>query len=425
MPLIIFSQSAIYQYWFSNMNGINSGKDLFIPPLSVQKEADEYVIGSVELGEFYQFPEIAVTVIQLLREQLDFAEIAQKVQASSGEEVDIEDFVELLLSLNLAYPADEEYRYHEQVNDQTVPAREIKISISQTAAQLLTSWPFRIVYAAVVLYAFYLMGSNSDYAVNPTALLFYNNFTITLVSLLLLYVVTTALHEAGHMISAARLGINSTLSVSNRLWNIVLEADISGIVSLPKHKRYLPLLGGMLVDIFNISLLTILIKFLIEAQVNPYLIQLCQALILQLIITIIWQFNLFLRTDIYYLLSTISSYPNLDMEARIYIKQWLTQLKNSVKLTTSESQNNEPYDFHNLRFLQYFTAIWIIGRSLSVVFLVAVIIPTLYGYFQSAFSATETGKSSFLDLILFAVISAGLLGAGFYMWFKQKHMPTS
>jgi len=99
MPLIIFSQSAIYQYWFSNMNGINSGKDLFIPPLSVQKEADEYVIGSVELGEFYQFPEIAVTVIQLLREQLDFAEIAQKVQASSGEEVDIEDFRSIWLTL--------------------------------------------------------------------------------------------------------------------------------------------------------------------------------------------------------------------------------------------------------------------------------------------------------------------------------------
>lgn len=406
------------------MTGISSGKDLFIPPLSIQKEADEFVIGSVELGDFYQFPETAVTVIQLLREQLDFSDIAQQIKESTGEEVDINDFAELLISLNLAFPATEEHRYHELVNNKPAPAREVQISISQKTAQRLTSWPFRILYTAVVLYAFYLMGSNSDYAVNPGALLFYNNFTLTLVSLLLLYVVTTALHEAGHMISSARLGINSTLSVSNRLWNIVLEADISGIVSLPKQKRYLPLLGGILVDIFNISLLTILIKFLVEAQVNPYIIQLCQALILQLIITIIWQFNLFLRTDIYYLLSTISSYPNLDSEARIYIKQSLTWLKNRILPGTSKSHSDEPYRFHNLRFLKYFTAIWIIGRILSVAFLITVIIPTLYGYFQSAFSASETGTSSFIDLILFATISAALLGTGFYMWFKQKHMPT-
>ena len=62
-------------------------------------------------------------------------------------------------------------------------------------------------------------------------------------SLSLLQVV---LHETAHMLAAARHGIKPKYGIGNRLWTIVAEPDLTGILTLPKSQRYFPMLAGLL-----------------------------------------------------------------------------------------------------------------------------------------------------------------------------------
>ena len=110
------------------------------------------------------------------------------------------------------------------------------------------------------------------------------------------------------MLAAARHGIKSKYGLGNRLWNIVAESDITGILTLPKSKRYFPMVAGVLVDIFSISVTTILIQNLLQHNARPFVIQVCQAVVLENVIAIAWQFNIFVKTDVYYIICNYLSY---------------------------------------------------------------------------------------------------------------------
>jgi hypothetical protein len=39
----------------------------FVIPLSVQKDGDDYLVGNAEMGDFYQFPEQGVKILNMLK----------------------------------------------------------------------------------------------------------------------------------------------------------------------------------------------------------------------------------------------------------------------------------------------------------------------------------------------------------------------
>jgi hypothetical protein len=375
-------------------------------PLSIQPEGEDFLVGNQDLQEYYQFPQEGVRVIRLLQQGATVGE----VKRAFGDAVDIDDFLNLLLAARFIHAP-----------DAAPPAaatgdRRWRFAVPARVAGLFFSWPAWAVYGAVLAYAAIAALADPRLRINPTALYLQDHFTLSLLALLVLHSCATGLHELGHMMAAASRGVASRLGWGNRLWNIVAEADLSGLHALPRKSRYLPLMAGMLVDVLNIALITLLIKLLINTGSSPFIINIFQALILQILITLSWQFNVFLKTDVYYVLCTYCNYPNLDSQARVYLREKLYQLS----LGRAGAPGHT--DYYHLPTLRAFAAVWVAGRVASLAFLFLVVIPTLLRYGKDAWQALGSAASadSQWDASLFFILSATLLAAGLIVWLRGR-----
>src|SRR6202044_958767 len=66
------------------------------------------------------------------------------------------------------------------------------------------------------------------------------------------------LHESFPAVAGRRLGLKSSLSIGRRLYYVVFLTNLDGLVTVPRRKRYLPMLAGMLADVLVASILTLI-----------------------------------------------------------------------------------------------------------------------------------------------------------------------
>ncbi len=392
-------------------------KQYYVIPLSIQKEADSYVVGNSDLGDFYQFPELGVRILQMLRSGDTAAEIKSRLAAEDPETIDVDDFLSKLVAIEFIHPESQRKIIQDRLQVTAKDSRRT-LNVAPDVARAIFSIPLLVCYLAVVLYASLDALQNPHLRVNVNAFYTETNKTPLLVILLVLSMLHTVMHELGHMLAAARQGIKSKYGISNRLWSIVAESDLTGILTLPKSKRYLPMLAGLLVDILVVSLLTVLLDALFRHGARPFAIQVVQVLVLEILITMAWQFNVFVKTDIYFVVCNYFSYPDLDRDARTY-------LGHIVHRTTFGrfGSRASPQVFKHLTVLRAFSAIWLFGRILSLCVLFGVFLPTMWQYISAA-SKLLSGPSASVwmacDTILYVTMTLTMLGAGMYMWLKNR-----
>jgi hypothetical protein len=113
------------------------------------------------------------------------------------------------------------------------------------------------------------------------------------------------LHEGYHVLAGRRLGLPSRLRLSNRLTYVVAETQMNGVLSVPRRSRYLPFLAGMLCDAVALGLLGLVADVMREADGSFSLTgRVCLALAFTVGTRLAWQFQLYLRTDLYYVFAT-------------------------------------------------------------------------------------------------------------------------
>jgi putative peptide zinc metalloprotease protein len=398
------------------MNAIHS-QSYFVIPLSIQKDDDIYLIGNADIGDFYQFPELGLRILEMLRSGAPVSAIKARLAADSTELFDIDGFVEQLKDIGFVYPYEEKERFIEAINATGTDGQRI-FDVDPRLAKAIFSLPTLLIYLIIVGYAALGMLVNPELRLNWSAFYTDTNRTLLLLSVFLLSLVNVVMHECGHMLAIARHGLKSKYGLSNRLWVIVAESDLTGTMALPKSQRYLPLFAGMLVDIFNIAILTLSIKFLFQYDAAPFAIQVAQALVLQIVISIAWQFNIFVKTDIYYVLSNYFSYPDLDRDARIYLSGLLYRVSFS-----RFGRHAAPTEDKNRWVLVTFSVIWLFGRLFSLLILFGVFLPTIWKYIASAIHAFHGPPASIwvaYDTLIFALITLTMSGIGMYMWFKNR-----
>lgn len=388
----------------------------FVIPLSVQKEGESYYIGNAELDEFYQFPEEGLNIIRMLQGGASVATIETTLAQTSEESIDVREFIDTLLEIGFIHPEAERHRFQESVEAVRNTDKRLVFRANPRIARMVFSWPSLVLYLGIVGYAAYSAIQDPQLRLNLEAFYLERNLTLTLVVLLLMYAFTASLHELGHMLAAARQGVDSRLGFSNRLWDIVAEADMTGLLALPREKRYLPMAAGMLVDVFSIAAITLILKWLFANSPNGFAIQLLQALALQITISITWQFNIFLRTDVYYLICNYFGYADLNAQAYHFYQNQLHAFSFGLL-----GKRTEPLKPQQVIIARTFFAIWLLGRIASIGFLVLILIPTLYRYFERAVETYHNPympASAAIDIAIFATISTAILLAGLYMWIK-------
>ncbi|HTI81053.1 MAG TPA: hypothetical protein VL614_11450 [Acetobacteraceae bacterium] len=396
---------------------IAGAQQYFVIPLSVQKDGDEYLVGNAELGDFYQFPEQAIKILNMLMSGLTASAIQSRLHDEYHETVDVDGFVEQLTSIGFIYPGSERAKVQEHLDAVARDSRRT-FNVSPSIAQAIFSTPAMTAYCAMVAYAVVSAILDPRLRIDFNAFYIERYRTPFLLFVLSLALVHVSFHELSHMLAAARHGIKSKYGLSNRLWMIVAESDLTGILTLPRSQRYFPMLAGLMADMLWASLLTILIKILLTVGADTFAVQLVQALVLDIIISMRWQFNIFIKTDIYFVVCNYFRHPDLDGDARRYLGNLLH------RVTLGRYGMAATGGFQSLMAVRVFSAIWILGRIMSALVLFGVFLPTMARYIISAVQLLMGPPVSIwivVDTLTYVAIMLSMIGVGMYVWLKQRN----
>ncbi|MET8700535.1 hypothetical protein ABZW10_16925 [Kitasatospora sp. NPDC004723] len=274
-------------------------------PLVFQSEGDEVTVGRLDEGTFVVLPADGAALLRRLVDGAEPAEAARWYARSYGETVDIAEFVTDLGELGFLRDPDQ------APAPPPAPVRWQRLG--------------RAVFSPVgaALYLALLAGSVVVLARSPELVPGYRHlfFTPYLSVLVIVMFVAQAplilVHEAAHALAGRRLGLPSRLSVGRRLYFVVVQTELDGLVTVDRRRRILPMLAGVLADLGVLAVLTLVAA---GTRHSDGALSAAGGVALGLaystVLRVIWQALFFLRTDGYYLVVTVLGCVDLHTTAK-------------------------------------------------------------------------------------------------------------
>jgi len=259
-------------------------------PLTFVPEGADVVVGRAETGSYAVLPKDGAELLRCLSSGMTVAEAAEWYEQSFGEPVDVDDFLESM----------EELGFIQSPGTAQVPPAQAPPRF-QWLGRALFSVPAWFVYAALVVGAVIELIAHANLRPASSQVYFTGSLVTVQVIVLAGQMPLAFLHESYHVLAGQRIGLRSRLGISNRYTYVVFETISNGLFSVPRGKRYLPILAGMLADVVVVCALDLTAAALRQGDgVIPFAGRLCLALSYTVLARLYWQFLLYLRTDLYW-----------------------------------------------------------------------------------------------------------------------------
>lgn len=393
-----------------------------VVPFSRQPEGDDVVIGRKEAGIFLALPADAVEVLDDLAGGRTVGEARDLYLRRHGETPDLEDFLSLLDAkgfVHLVGAARPVVASGEPKGVPKKPQRPHFENIPQSTAKRLFSPG--VIRAACLYVALGMTAAALEPRILPGRYAFYfaRHQALSALGLFVLSYLAVFVHEMGHLIAARAVGVGSRMSISHRLWVLVAETDLTGLWSVPKRDRYLPLLAGPLVDAVSASTILLVLfarnRGWIALSDTPA--HFLAALLFLYFMRLLWQCFFFVRTDFYYVIASFFNCRNLLGDTESFLRNQLARL-GFVK----------PVDIKHIppaeaAVIRVYAPIWLAGRILAFVVLFYVTLPVAFRYLKSIIETVGAGYSGqlyqFLDSVTMALFTLIPLGAGLTLWLRS------
>jgi len=312
---------------------LTPGDVLAVRPLTVVPEGEEFLVGDPETSVYVVLPAVGVHVLELLRERRTLADAAVEAEREVGREVDVMDFAQSLLELGFASLAGADDTAHDDAAPRSTrePSRWLRLAFSRVA------WT---VYASVALAAVGLLASSPALFPRASDIFFLDTPARSLAALTVIIYALAAAHEGCHWLAARAAGVDARITVNRRLYFLVLEIDLTGLWSLPRRRRYGPLLAGMAFD--ACLLFPVLLGRFGDRSgwwtLGHSSARLLAALTFVQVAALMSQFWIFVRTDVYALLITATGCVNLFRVNQLVLRR-------ALRIATPE-QERELRDAH-------------------------------------------------------------------------------
>jgi putative peptide zinc metalloprotease protein len=387
-----------------NAAAIGAASTLVFRPLSVVRQGEDYLVGDVERGDYIALPEIGVMVIELLRSGRTVGQAAERASAAAGSDVDVADFAQALCAQGFAEPAP----------PGSAPARvgsagagwatpgEPAVIRSRWAVVLFGpfGWAmFGLIAAASV--AIYLArprlfphSSDPFFLSSPVR----SVVAATIVMLLLGFG-----HEVCHLLAARAEGVPARITVSRRLYLLVLETDLTRLWSIPRRRRYAPLMAGIALDLFVLfaTQVTLVGQSAGWWSLPGVAARAAAALSYLQVAVIIAQFFVFLRTDIYAVLATATGCLNLWRVTRLTVR---ARLRLATAAQREELTQASP---HDLAVARWFGWVYTAGMVLATWFLFVYFLPVTIRLLTSmahALAGADIRHAAFWEALGFGLL---------------------
>ena len=365
---------------------------LTLHPLSFLEDGDEVVIGRRDIDSYAFFPPDGAALVRELGAGRSPAQAVTWYRDTYGEDLDVDAVVATLRELGFVRDAD--------ADAAAVPAAPSPPRWQRLGRALFSPVAWTVYALAVAAAA---VACLRDPALVPSAadIRFTDSLLISGVALFAGQALLALVHESFHVLAGRRLGLRTSVRVSRRFYYAVYETRLDGLVSVPRSRRYLVIVAGLLADVLVVSAL-----ILLAAATTGVLHGLCLALAFTTVPRIVWQFLFHLRTDVYYLITTVLGLDDLDAAAR-------QRLRELLRRRGAAARAGE-FGERDLRAARWYAPLMVAGYALSVAMLVLVIVPLAAHFFGPALrwlsgepAGSQTlGSAVLLSITLFELLLA-------------------
>ena len=357
--------------------------------LSFVDEGSEVVIGRLETESYAVFPADAAAVVRKLAEGAGARQAAAWYEQAYGEAVDIDDLIETLYALEFV---------REDTGTQAGSGPGSASGADSPAAPLRWTRPARALFSppAWILYAL-LVGTGVTLAVRTPDLrpsvshIFFCPSLIAVVfTLIFAQFPGIALHEGFHVLAGRRLGLPARMSIGRRLYFVVVQTTLTGLMSVPRGKRILPFCAGLLADALYVNAL------MCVAALDQWLGgsldlvgRVALALAYSTLLRMIWQFMVFMETDLYYVVATALYCPDLHRMTRAFIK---TRVRRVLRRSVSGLDEEATWSARDRAIVRWYAPFVFLGGLVAVASMSVGTIPIFYGLFQRIYRAVIEGS---------------------------------
>lgn len=257
-----------------------------------EDDPDCCVVGRPEGGEFVELPRVGVDAIRLLGVGLAVGEVEERL-AEGADRPDVAGLVEGLI--DLAFVA--------SVDGRVLPD---PVGTGRFTVPWLRAAHVRWLFTRPVLagYLVLLGAAVVSVARHPGLLPGYSDFfwtdyvgLATLVNTAL-FAAGAVVHELLHLAAARAFGLPARIGVGTRLNNLALQTDVSAAWALPRRDRYRIYLAGMAWDVAAVCLALLACQYAVGGVTRDLL----AAYVLVATIGIAFQAQVWMRTDLYFVL---------------------------------------------------------------------------------------------------------------------------
>lgn len=367
-------------------------RPLRLHPLTYLEEGDEVTVGRADISSFGLFPADGAALLRHLEAGHPPNEAARWYAEQYGEQVDIAEFIEVLQELDLIV------KDGETVQD-AAPVKWQRLGRALFSPVAWTGYALVVAAAATAIIR--------QPALVPT----YHNLLFTHSSLVLLMlgvalgqVPWMLLHEGFHMLAGRRLGLPCTLRIGRRFYYVVFVTTLDGLVSVPRRKRYLPMVAGMIADVLAFSVLTLGAAAL---HGSTGLAGLAYRLLLSMafgvVLRLAWQFYFFLRTDLYYLVITVLGCNDLQATARQMLRNRFWRLVGRAGKLADESA----WHPRDAAVARWYSWLMLAGYALIIAMLVTTALPIGLRLTEQAIHELTVSRSVLTvgDVLAFLVLN--------------------
>ena len=335
---------------------VSTTQTVRLRPLSVVPEGNEILVGDPETGTFVTIPAIGGVVITALQRGATIEEVAAEAEAAAGQPVDVPAFVATLTELGFVDDGSGEHR--DAVRTAPIQGRRWLVGVSQRLVLPLFGRVAWTCYAVLALFCVGVFVTTPELLPVPAQDAFLlGDIGLSAVLLVPLSMLTLALHECGHWLAARAIGIRARFGVDRRIVMLVFETDLTQLWSVPRGKRYGPLLGGMVIDVVLLGVM-LATRLLIHAGLwtAPTWVDAILAMGVYLKLAgLLWQCMIFLRTDLYAVMVNLLGCHNLWRVKTLMLR------KAFRRLTPDQAEELSQASEADRRAARWFRWVWLGG----------------------------------------------------------------
>lgn len=394
-----------------------------VAPFTRLHEDGEVIVGRPEIGTFLVVEPSAVEVLDWLAEGATVGEIRHRYLQRYGEPPEIQPLLERLETDGFVQRESESDRPAEACGARPRgPTRFHLEWISPRLARRLLGPPTVTAMSLLVLAGLAALISTPEILPSWRALYFPEGLGAYGSILLLASLVLVAIHELAHLVAARAAGVSCRFGLGTRLWIPVAETDMTGVWSVPRGKRYLPLLAGPLADAAGGSVVALLL-FASERswiELPASVTRFCQALLLIYLLALLWQCYLFVRTDFYYVLANLLRCKNLMGDTEVFVRNAVFRW-----LPGAGTGDSPRLPRHEMRAVRWFSLAWLGGRIVAFGALLFIQLPLAWSYLELlAGAATGSGTVGARGPLATTALGLLVFSLGLTLWlfrlFRRK-----